>query len=257
MQRARELTKPYLNMEGLIGIYVVGSATRPYRDVLSDYDFEIVVEDRAYTALPDEERHRFVIDEGPPRRVDHEFYFRPWSEFEDLLTSTQDLFHFGYQHATVLHDPSGRLTKVIQELAALPKDVRTTRMKVHYLEYRWGTGRAKKTLGRGATLNGRLVASQALVALVKLLFLVHHSWPSTRHWATQELGLLGVPDNLLKAIEQTLAAPDAAALDSLLEEVHRYLEQLGETLHQDMQTLNRWAFLTEEGKTAFQTWGTR
>jgi len=96
-----------------------------------------------------------------------------------------------------------------------------------------------------------------MIALGKLLFLLHGSWPSTRHWATQELQLLCVPGNLLKAIEQTVAVPDATALDSLLEEVHRYLEQLGETFHQDMQALNRWAFLTEEGKIAFQTWGAR
>ena len=37
MERARELIKPYLEKEGVIGIYVVGSATRPYRDALADY----------------------------------------------------------------------------------------------------------------------------------------------------------------------------------------------------------------------------
>jgi hypothetical protein len=257
MERAHELITPYLDMEGLIGIYVVGSTTRPYRDALSDYDFEIVVEDQNYTALPDEERHCFVIDEGPPRRVDHEFYFRPWSEFEGLLTSTQDMFHFAYQHAVVLHDPSGRLQAVIQKLAVLPEDVRATRMMVHYLEYRFGTGRANKTFGRGGTLNGRLVVSEAMTALTKLLFLLHRSWPSMRHWATQELGQLGVPDNILAAIEETIAAPRAEALDSLLEEIHRYLERLGETFHQDMQAQIQWAFLTTEGKIAFQTWGAR
>jgi len=257
MQRARELIKSYLGMDGLIGVYVVGSATRPFRDCLSDYDFELVVEDGTYAALPNEERHRFVIDEGPPRRIDHEFYFWPWSGFEGLLASKLDMFHFAYQHAVVLHDPTGRLQAVIDRFAALSEGVRKTRTKVHYLEYRWGTGRAKKTLRRGATLNGRLVVAEALIALVKLLFLVNNSWVSTRHWTTHELELLGVPDDLLSAIERTLADPKSESLDRLMEDVHGYLEFKGETLHHEVEALDRWAVLTDEGKTAFQTWGAR
>jgi len=257
MQRARELIKPYLDMDGLIGIYVVGSATRPFRDGLSDYDFELVVDDETYAALPEGEKHRFVIDEGPPRRVDHEFYFWPWSGFEGLLSSKLDMFHFACQYPVVLHDPTGRLQTVIGRLAALPEDVRTIRTKVHYLEYRWGTGRANKTFGRGATLNGRLVVAEALVSLVKLLFLVNNSWPSTRHWATHELELLGVPSDLLVAIERTLADPKPESLDRLLDDVHEYLEDEGETFYRDAKALGRWAVLTDVGNTAFQTWGAR
>ena len=98
MERARELVQPYLEKEGIIGIYLVGSATRPFRDERSDYDIEVVVEDELYRSLPDEERHVFVIDEGPPRKVDHEFYLWPWSEFEGLIGSTLDLYHYPYQH---------------------------------------------------------------------------------------------------------------------------------------------------------------
>jgi len=257
MERARELIKPYLDVDGLIGIYVVGSATRPFRDGLSDYDFEVVVEDETYAALPDAEKHRFVIDEGPPRRVDHEFYFWPWSGFEGLLYSKVDMFHFAYQYPVVLHDPTGRLQTVIEKLAALPEDVRTTRTKVHYLEYRWGTGRANKTFGRGAILNGRLVVAEALIALIKLLFLVNNSWPSTRHWSTHELELLGVPSDLLAAIERTLADPNSESLDRLVEDVHEHLDNKGEAFYQDAQALGRWAVLTDEGKTAFQTWGAK
>ena len=257
MERARELIKPYLDMDGLVGIYVVGSATRPFRDGLSDYDFEVVVEDETYAALPDAEKHRFVIDEGSPRRVDYEFYLWPWSDFEGLLLSKLDMFHFAYPHAVVLHDSTGRLQTVIEKLAALPEDVRAIRTRVHYLEYRWGTGRAKKTFGRGATLNGRLVVGEALISLVKLLFLVNGSWVSTRHWATHELELLGVPSDLLATIERTLADPTSESLDRLVEDVHEYLEEKGETFHRDGEALGRWAVLTDEGKTAFQTWGAR
>ena len=189
--------------------------------------------------------------------MDHEFYLWPWSDFEGLLSSKLDMFHFAYQHAVVLHDPTGRLQTVIEKLAALPEDVRAIRTKVHYLEYRWVTGRANKTFGRGATLNGRLVVAEALIALAKLLFLVNGSWPSTRHWATHELELLGVPSDLLAAIERTLADPDPELLDQLVEDVQEYLANRGETFYQDAKALGRWAVLTDEGKTAFQTWGAR
>jgi len=52
MERARELIKPYVEMDGVIGIYVVGSATRPYRDELSDYDIEVIVTDDVYESTP-------------------------------------------------------------------------------------------------------------------------------------------------------------------------------------------------------------
>jgi len=109
----------------------------------------------------------------------------------------------------------------------------------------------------GIYVVGRLVVAEVLIALIKLLFLVNDSWPSTRHWATHELELLGVPPDLLAAIERTLADPNSESLDRLAEDVHEYLDNKGETFYQDAKTLGRWAVLTDEGKTAFQTWGAR
>ena len=99
MERARELIKPYRKMDGLVGIYLVGSATRPFRDrdPLSDYDFEVVMEDEAFSRVPPDKKLVFVIEEGPPRRVDHEFYLRPWKELSGLVRSTLDLDHHPYQ----------------------------------------------------------------------------------------------------------------------------------------------------------------
>ena len=91
MERARELIKPYMTMDGVIGVYLVGSATRPFRDPLSDYDFEVIVEDDALALVPALQKLVFVIEEGPPRRVDHEFYLRPWTELDRLVRSTLDL----------------------------------------------------------------------------------------------------------------------------------------------------------------------
>lgn len=257
MKRARELIEPYLEMEGVIGIYVLGSSTRPFRDKLSDYDIEVVVTDEIYLSLPDEKKHVFVIDKGPPRRVDHEFYLRPVGEFEGLIDSMQDLFHYSYQHAVILHDPRGRIAEVIARLAELPDDLRRVRMRVHYLEFLFSLGRARKTSERGGDINLQLLYGEAIIALVKLLFLVKGSWPATRHWSEQELRLLGVSEELIASISAAFADRTREKFTTLVDEVKQWLEEHGETFHHDQQELIRWAFLTAEGKEVFARWGAR
>lgn len=257
MERARELIKPYLTKDGVIGIYILGSSTRPFRDQLSDYDIEVIVEDETYSSLPDEEKHVFVIDGGPPRRVDHEFYLRPISEFLALTTSFQDLFHYPYQHAVVLHDPEGRLGAVIEHLAQLSPDVRRVRMRVHYLEFLFALGRARKTSERSNGLNVALLYGSALAALIKLLFLVMKSWPATTHWSQEELVILGIDKSLLKQITAAFAAPTREKLLELVDSVKVFLADHGETFQNDSNALTHWAFITTEGKQAFTDWGAR
>lgn len=259
MERARELVKPYLEKEGVIGIYVVGSATRPYRDGLSDYDIEVIVDDDVYARTPDEERQTFFFKDGEPKVVDYEFYLIPWSDFERLTQSTLDLFHYPYQHAVVLHDPEGRIAPIVRKLAELPDQVRLDRVRVHFLEFLYRLGRARKTARRGeAPLNLALLRGDALGALVNLLFLVKGSWPAMRHWSEQELRTLDVPKDLL--VQATVLAsqdPEPEAVKGLVDAVKSFLDAQGETFHQDMTSLERWLFFTADGKRAFEMWGRR
>ncbi len=253
--RARALVEPYCAREGVIGAYLVGSATRPYRDDLSDLDIELVVDDEVYERMPDAERHVLVIDEGPPRRVDHEFYAWSCSAFRALLASTQDLFHQPYQHAVVLHDPSGGIRETVDALAALPANVREDRMRVHFLELLFGAGRAKKTWARGEETSARLVAAGALAAAAKLLFLTKGSWASPLHWTVPELRLLGVPEDLLAAFAGAVADPSPEDLGALVTATRHWLAVEGETLQEDLEALSAWAFHREEGRAAFERWG--
>ncbi|MFC2081670.1 nucleotidyltransferase domain-containing protein [Candidatus Bipolaricaulota bacterium] len=262
VERARELIKPYLDREGVIGVYLVGSATRPHRDEQSDLDIEVIVEDDVYERTPDEERQTFVFKEGTaegePKVVDYEFYLIPWSDFVALSESTHDVFHYPYQHAIVLHDPGNRITPVIEEHAHLSEDVRQERMTVHYLDFLYRLGRARKTRARDARrLNLTLLYADAVRALVKLLFLVKASWPATAHWSEQELRLLGVPDALIEGASRL--GPDMAPEDvkALVEGVRTFMEANGLTIHKEHDAIQPWLFFTRDGKAAFERWGAR
>ncbi len=257
MDRARELAQTYVGRPGVVGIYLVGSASRPFRDRISDYDIEVVLDDAAYERAPFEERHVFVIEEGPPQRVDHEFYLRPWSELVAMEGSTLDLDHYPFQYATILDDPHRKLAELFPCLAALPSEVRETRLKVHYLEAVFSLGRAAKCLDRGNDLATRLILGEGGVALTKLLAVACGSWAPTRHWAAEELRLLGVPEEILAQTAGLLAAPSPEGIKGLRDALHAWLDAQDMTLHHDRLALIRWLFLTPEGKGAFRTWGAR
>ena len=261
MERARELIEPYVGKEGIIGIYLLGSVTRPYRDRLSDYDIEVIVEDAVYERTPDEERQVFFFKEGEPKVVDYEFYLIPWSDFEALTESTHDLFHQPYQHAVILHDPEGRIAPIIERLAELPEGVRRERMTVHFLEFLYRLGRARKTVdradGSAPPINLRLLYSDALSSLVKLLFLAKGSWVATSHWSEQELQYLGIPKDLLARVACLQGIPEPENAKGLVEAVNAFLDDCGETFHRDMDGIQRWLFFTKDGKRAFEHWGLR
>ncbi len=262
MDRARELIQPYVQRDDVLGIYVVGSSTRPYRDELSDYDFEVIVTDEAYAMLSDAEKHVFIIDDGPPRRVDHEFYLRPLAEFEGLVSSTHDLFHGPYQYAEILHDPNGVLAEIVAKLATLPEDVRHERMTIHYLEVIEAAGRIKKLRHRQeegdlSEFGIRLLAGEAVRALTKLLFLQRGCWPPVRHWTQQELALVEDGDRLQTAMIDVMRDPTPESCGLLMKQLNAWLSDAGETFHEDVNQLFHWAFLTDDGKKAFEVWGGR
>jgi hypothetical protein len=255
VERACELIRPYEALPGVRGVYLVGSATRPWRDATSDYDFEVAMEDDAYEALPLEKRHKFQIDPGPPPRVDHEFYCRPWSELSALPASVRDLDHFPYQFARVLFDPDGDVAELLARAAAMPAEVRSVRMRVHFLEFAFGAARARKCLARGDDFNTRLVVDGCIVGLGKLLFVTCGRWPALRHWWRQELYDCGVSGELVTGMERVLAECRRQDVEALVVLVEEWLAERGESFQTDRVPLREWAFLSDEGKAAFRTWG--
>jgi hypothetical protein len=144
VERARELIRPYQKMDGVIGVCLVGSATRPFRHPLSDYDFEVVMDDKAFAKVPGEKRLVFVLDEAHLAGSTTSFTFVRGRSLRDSSARRSTLDHYPFRYAKVLHDPTGRLGKLVERLVALPASVRKTRLRVHYLEFRFGSSRAGK-----------------------------------------------------------------------------------------------------------------
>ncbi len=258
MERARKLIHPYLQMDGVIGIYVVGSATRPYRDSLSDYDIEVIVEDDIYAQTPMEDRQVFYYKDDDSKIVDYEFYLIPWSDFINLTKSGLDLFHYPYQHAVILHDPQERLAPVIAQLAELPEELRIERMTVHFLEFLYRLGRGRKTANRGHwPINQALLQGDAVGSLVKVIFLANKSWPSMKHWTEQEFQAMGVSSDLLDSVNTWISDPKTDHARSMVNATRAFLDAQGETFHHDMEGIQQWLFFTQEGKAAFEKWGCR
>lgn len=256
--RARQLAEPYCTRQGVVGIYLAGSATRPHRDEWSDLDIEVVVEDATYACTPDEERHVYVLRSNDPPVVDYEIYLIPWSDFARLQESSHDLFHYPYQHVSILFDPQGRLAPVIERLRTLPSTVRRERLIVHYLGALYALAKARRVDARaGSAVNRSLLHGDALRSVSKCLFLLHGSWPSTPHWTMEELRSLGIPADLLARIEQWAESPSGDASRALVKAFDEHLTSAGETFHQDRQAIGRWLLFTREGKAAFERWGSR
>lgn len=233
MERARELIKPYLEMDG-------------------------VIEDAVYENTPMDERQIFSFKEGEAKVVDYEFYLIPWRDFASLTESTLDLFHYPYQHAALLHDPEGRLAPIINRLAELPEGVRLERMTVHFLEFLYRLGRNRKTTQRGdLPINLALLQGDALSSLIKLFFLAKGSWPSTKHWSEQELAEVGISNELLDSVKAWMADPSSESARALVGALKAFLDDAGETFHHDMDGIRQWLFFTREGKAAFERWGCR
>lgn len=259
LNRARldELIAPYLEKPWVRGMYLVGSAARPYRDEISDFDIEIAVEDAAFVDIPLSERHVFEIDLGPPRRVKHEFLLRSWSELESLAQSTRDVDHTPFQHAMIVHDPLGEVAALFEKLSILPDMVREERCRVHYVELMSAVGRSAKCFERGDTVNTRYVVSDGVAAFLKLVFLARGRWPPLRHWARNELDLLESGGTAVEAIERAQTAPDGDTMKNLAALAREALAAGGLTFFEDFDALRVWAFLTDEGHDAFVRWGAK
>ncbi len=233
--------KPYLEMTDALGILLVGSSSRAYRDALSDQDLEVIVTDAFYAHLPLDQRLR--------HDQETELLFLPQSDFLAKKNSPADIDHWTYEDCVVLHDPHGLLEDELIKIALLPLDLRAARLKLHYFEFLFSAQRLDKLLTRGDELNVRLALAHAATNLIKLIFLLNHRWPPVIHWTAQSL--TNLPENLphFKAqLTEFLRQPSAPLSRQLIQEVDHLLERQGFSF-----VLNKTAMLVEVVGPAFRS----
>ena len=213
---------PYRASTKVVGIVLVGSSSQSYRDALSDYDLEIIVCDSHYATLNDDAK----LTLHQVGSVMADCLMLPERDFLAKQRSPADIDHWPYEECVVLHDPLGFLDRELPMVIAMPAEVRESRIKLHYFEFLFAARRMGDTLLRGDELNARLVASQSVLAAVKLAFVLRHHWPPVTHWISQNLARLErVPPRIRLLLLEILKQPNTAVADNLVRKVDRMLEE--------------------------------
>lgn len=213
---------PYRANPDVLGIVLVGSASRHYSDDLSDCDLEIITTDYFFYSRTEQEQFFRLKDDKI------ECALVPESDFSAKKHSTADVDHWPYTSCAVLHDPDGYVMNEIEQIVVMPDEVCQARIKLHYFEFLFSARKISRTMQRGDELNVRLVAAQAAMIAVKLLFVLQHHWPPIMHWSAQNLAQLeGIPSTIKPLLVQLLSQPHPAAADQLIKQIDTLLGEAG------------------------------
>lgn len=210
----------------VIGIILVGSGSRQYRDELSDFDLEVIVKEQYYDKLNEEQKFYEFEEEGI------EILIYSNRDFSKKIKSNKDLEHWPYEECVILHDTSQYLEEKIVEIALLTPEIREARLRLHYFEFLFSARRVKRTLTRGKELNARLVSAQMVFVLIKLLFLLNYRWPPLLHWAAENIELLeDIPENIKLMMLEAIRRPDGHLAEKLIIEVDNLITLNGLNFH--------------------------
>ena len=75
-----------------------------------------------------------------------------------------------------------------------------------------------------------------------------------KDWTREELVLLGVPAALLDRLAVCTTSTDLDDWKALRDTMREHLTAQDPAFHADAETLTRWAYLTAEGRAAFERW---
>lgn len=191
----------------VLGAIMVGSAARATGDHKSDRDIEVVVADDFYD--------RRDVDELVRRDGVEEFLLVPERDFLQRKHSPRDIDHWPYQHCVLLFDRRGIVAAELPLISAMNENMRARRLELHAFEFLFCSERIGRLHDCGKRMEAALMAAQACMAAVRLIFVHAWLWPPLYHAVGEELEWLpDVGGRLSDAIAALLASPaDAAAAD--------------------------------------------
>lgn len=247
---ARALVAPYEARPEIVAAIVHGSSVRPYGDDHADLDIWFVVEDADLARIDPAELHT-AVRSGAQKTADLSIVAR-----RDVATRNVDADAYFARHARLLFDKSNSIAASLREVAHLPQEVRSARMRLHHFEFTLGASKAPKAGKRGRPAEERLHGALAIASAIKTAFFGLDSWPAPTTWAFDELRVLGAPEKLVDVLRDATLTPSSAALRSVRGQLDGWLAGRGESFVRDPAAVLRWLYASDEGRAAQHRWRT-
>jgi hypothetical protein len=204
----------------VLGVILVGSKSRDYRDDLSDDDLEVFLTDEAFERLAPADCHEFAVEgEGETRKLIFDALYTTLDDLRRKVSSTHDLDHWPYERARVLFDREGDVSRAVEAAGSMGAEFRRARL-LHATVDTWiATRRAAKTLRRGMEGGGRMVVARGAKALSRVIFALEWRWVPLDHWLEAEIRTLddpaGAGEKLIEALTSGRPEPLEEALERL------------------------------------------
>lgn len=195
---------------GSAGIVLVGSASRGQNDRHSDYDLQLIADDEVFRLLKTEEL--VETRELPSCRA--EIQKTSVADFLALKRSPRDCDHWPYQSARILYDRDGLVAREIELIRAMPREVMSSRLRLHLFEFYFYANRMRALEERGDRLNLLLVCGQIAQTATALALVSRGKWPPLLHWSAQELRGER-KEALALAVEKMLRSPGTPPVEEL------------------------------------------
>jgi predicted nucleotidyltransferase len=206
----------------VLGVVLVGSASRGHSDELSDDDLEVYLSEEAWLARAPGECIELLIEgEGDAARLIYDSQYTAISDLERKLTSPHDLDHWPYERARVLFDRTGRVSELVNTLGGMDADFRSKRLHHATIDTSIAVNRAAKTRKRNFKAAEHLLVARGAKALSRLLFALEWRWVPLDHWLEPEVRTLKDPTQagicLLEALRNGTYEPLREGLNRLQE----------------------------------------
>jgi hypothetical protein len=229
----------YKENKNVLGVLLVGSSSKYYKDSFSDYDIEIIVKDSYYNSIKASDTV-YTTDEGK-----YDFFITSEYDFLQKAKSPLDIDHWSYVDCTVVHDPIKFLSINIPIIVNMDTNIRDQRIILHYFEFILMAMKIEKALKRGEELNARLLTSNLSIVLIKLLFVLNSLWPPVPHWTAENLVTLNLaPDDIKNQLLEIMRMPNIEVANKLIQEVDNLLISNGLNYPHSKESV--WQVVTSE-----------
>lgn len=197
-----------MNRPETLGLLLVGSRAIGWSEPGGDYDAFVLVTREARRMLTPEQAQVLLFAEGAyPRRLIGDFTYLSEDSLEEHLASPQDIDHWPYLDAAVLHDRTGRLADWCRRLADLPERERKERAIQKYIQIQIALHDATADEVRGFEPDRLMNLYRGALAGAHLWFTLQGRWSPPLKWWTREIERLEMRPDTRGILEGAIRNP--------------------------------------------------